>query len=310
MRAYDLGGVFLAGRSGSSAAALRTMIAGFQKVAVASSGIKLQISLDQEGGEVQTLKGPDFPKIPAAVTQGSWAAAALRSRTVASSRLLTGIGVTLNLAPVADTVPSGTAPKNPPIGAFKREYGSTPGAVASDIGTVVGAAQSTGLLVTLKHFPGLGRVTGNTDTAKTVVDTVTTADDPYLAPFAAGIKAGTGAVMISLALYPKIDPHNIAAFSSPIMTGLLRDRMHFSGLIISDDLGDAVAVADVPVTDRAIRFVRAGGDIALTTSVHDAGVMARAMLAEAQKSKSFAASVRRAAKTVLVSKYRAGLLTC
>src|SRR5207248_639059 len=83
---------------------------------------------------------------------------------------------------VADTVPAGTGGANPPIGAFNRQYGSAPDPVAQDIATVVGAAQSAGVLTTLKHFPGLGRVRANTDTSTQAVDPVTTVADPYLRP--------------------------------------------------------------------------------------------------------------------------------
>jgi beta-N-acetylhexosaminidase len=310
VRAYDLGGVFFGGRTHQSAASLRQTIAAFQTDALASSGIKLQISLDQEGGEVQTLQGPDFPPIPTAVAQGTWSAATLRTQTTAWSRRLTAIGVTLDLAPVADTVPPGTASKNPPIGSYKREYDSDPADVATDIATVVRAAQSTGMLTTLKHFPGLGRVTANTDDSTAAIDTVATTTDPFLAPFAAGISAGSGAVMISLASYPKLDARNIAAFSPAIVTGLLRGKLHFTGLIMSDDLGDAVAVAGIPAGQRAIRFVQAGGDMVLTTSARDAGLMATSLLSTAQRSAGFAAQVKAATRSVIASKYRSGLLTC
>jgi beta-N-acetylhexosaminidase len=307
---YHVGGVFLAGRSSKSAASLRKAIGSLQSAATAAGGIRLDIAIDQEGGTVQTLKGADFPTIPSAVKQGQWATATLRAQTIAWARRLAGIGITLDLAPVADTVPAGTAKLNPPVGALDREFGSDPTRVASDIGTVVSAAQSTGMLTTLKHFPGLGRVRTNTDTGTGAVDNVATTADPYLAPFTSGIGAGAGAVMISLASYPKLDSHSIAAFSAPIVTGLLRDRLGFTGLIVSDDLGSAVAVKSVPIGQRAVRFIQAGGDQALTVRSSDAKPIVTALVAAAKKSASFAAKVKAAASDVLHSKFGAGLLTC
>jgi beta-N-acetylhexosaminidase len=305
---YQLGGVFLGGRSSMSAASLKSAVAALQ--ALAKSGVRLNIALDQEGGEVQTLKGTDFPAFPTAVVQGTWSASTLKSKTLDWSRRLAQAGITMDLAPVADTVPANNVNDNPPIGGFDREYGTDPTKVAAAITTVVGAAQSTGLTTTLKHFPGLGRVHTNTDVAGGAVDTVATTTDPYLKPFAAGIKAGSGAVMMSLASYPKLDAHNLAAFSGSIVTGLLRTKLGFTGLIISDDLGNTGAVKSIPVGDRAIRFINAGGDVALTVNATDAGVMATAMVAEAKQSAAFATKVDAAARIVLTEKYNAGLLGC
>jgi beta-N-acetylhexosaminidase len=307
---YAIGNVFLAGRSTHSAATLRAAISSLQALSVRTTGVRLQVSLDQEGGEVQTLKGSSFPLFPSAQTQGTWSQATLRTRTVDWSGRLADIGVTLDLAPVADTVPASIGTKNPPIGAFHREYGSDPAAVTRDISTVVAAAQGTGLLVTLKHFPGLGRVLANTDTSTKAVDDDMTANDPYLDPFSGGIKAGAAAVMVSSASYPLIDGANIAVFSTPIVTDLLRTRLGFTGIVLSDDLGNAVAVSAVPVGDRAVRFINAGGDIALTVNTADAGIMATALLTKANSSTAFTAKVNRAATLVLDSKYRAGVLSC
>jgi beta-N-acetylhexosaminidase len=307
---YRLGGVFLAGRSSQPAATLRQAIRNIQQRAAAGGTLPFQVALDQEGGLVQTLTGPDFPVIPSAVVQGRWDATTLRTQTTQSAQRLADVGVTMDLAPVADTVPAGTAGANPPIGALDRQYGSTPDDVARSVSIVVSAAQSTPILTTLKHFPGLGRVRANTDTSTGAVDSVTTADDPFLKPFASGIEAGSGAVMISSARYPRLDPDSVAAFSAPIVSGLLRQRLGYSGLIMSDDLGAAVAVGSVPVGDRAVRFVRAGGDMVLTVRQGDAGPMADALLVQARASSAFEARVADAAGHVVRSKYRVGLLTC
>jgi beta-N-acetylhexosaminidase len=307
VRKYHLGGVFLAGRSTRTAAALRSDIAGLQR---AAGDLPLLIALDQEGGDVQTLKGPDFPIVPSAVTQGTWSATTLRDRTADEAKRLAAIGVNLNLAPVADTVPTSIGRANPPIGAFKREFGSTPDKVTAAIRTVVPASQNAGVLTTLKHFPGLGRVRANTDTSTKAVDNTTTASDEYLDPFAAGIKAGTAAVMVSSAHYPKLDAKAVAAFSEPIVTGLLRDKLGFQGLVMSDDLGAASAVATVRVGERAVLFVGAGGDVALTIRPQDAAPMANALVAAAKGSPAFAKRVSSAATHVLQAKYRAGLLRC
>jgi beta-N-acetylhexosaminidase len=310
VRRYRLGAVFLAGRSSRSAATLRRDIRTIQRAARDATGMPVEVALDQEGGLVQTLSGGDFPTIPSALRQGRWSTATLSARTTDWARRLADAGVTMNLAPVADTVPAGTAGANPPIGALDRQYGSAPDAVARDVATVVRAAQSAGVMTTLKHFPGLGRVRENTDTSTGAVDSTATPGDPYLRPFAAGIEAGTGAVMVSSARYPNLDGRSIAAFSTPIVTGLLRERLGFTGIIVSDDLGAAAAAGSVPVGQRAVRFVRAGGDLVLTVRPADAGPMADALVAAARQYPSFAARVTDAAENVVRAKVNAGLLTC
>lgn len=303
---YHLGGVFLAGRSQRPAAALKADIAAVQQAA----RTPLLIALDQEGGSVQTLKGPDFPLIPSAEKLGAGPAAKLRATVRDSAGRLAGIGITINLAPVADTVPASLGERNPPIGNFHRQYGSDPDAVAADIEQVVAASQGAGVLTTVKHFPGLGRTRANTDTSDDATDPTTTAADPYLKPFVAGIKAGTASVMISSASYPKLDARNVAAFSGPIVTGLLRAKLGFTGLVMSDDLGAADAVEDVPAGQRAVRFVRAGGDLVLTIVAQDAAPMTSALIAEAGSSPDFAARMTDAARHVVQAKVRAGLVAC
>jgi beta-N-acetylhexosaminidase len=301
-----LGGVFLAGRSTRSAAALRSDISALQ----GRAATPLLIALDQEGGSVQTLKGPDFPLIPSARRLGAGPPAKLRATVHASAQRLAGIGVTVNLAPVADTVPAGLGEGNPPIGGFHRQYGSNPDKVAGAITTVVTTSQDARVLTIIKHFPGLGRVRSNTDVAVRVVDNTTTAEDPYLKPFVAGIAAGSAGVMVSSATYPKLDPSTIAAYSKPIITDLLRGRLGYTGLVMSDDLGAADAASALPAGERAVRFVAAGGDQVLTIRPQDAVPMRASLIAAANKSATFAARLTEAARHVLQAKDRAGLLEC
>jgi beta-N-acetylhexosaminidase len=142
------------------------------------------------------------------------------------------------------------------------------------------------------------------------VDDTTTASDPYLAPFAAGIKAGSAAVMISSARYPKLDRGNIAAFSRPIITGLLRDRMGFTGLVVSDDLGAAKAAESILPGDRAVRFVAAGGDMPLSIVPEHAQPMAEALTERAEADPGFYARVTESAQRVVRAKVRAGVIVC
>jgi beta-N-acetylhexosaminidase len=90
----------------------------------------------------------------------------------------------------------------------------------------------------------------------------------------------------------------------------LRNQLGFRGLIVSDALGGAAAVASVPVGQRGVRFVAAGGDLVLTVQASKAPAMIDGLVAAAQSSSSFTAKVTAAVQVVLRTKYAAGLLAC
>jgi beta-N-acetylhexosaminidase len=152
-------------------------------------------------------------------------------------------------------------------------------------------------------------VTGNTDFAANVVDTVTTAGDPDLNSFRAAIGAGVPMVMVALATYTRIDASTLAAFS-PVVMKLLRGQFGFGGVIISDDLGEAKAVKTIPEGTRAIDFLNAGGDLVTSQDLGPAQEMAAAVLAKARGSAAFRAVVGDAARRVLAAKQASGLLPC
>ena len=142
----------------------------------------LFIAADQEGGYVQVLQGPGFSRMPTALTQGSWADTTLTAYARTWGIQVMRSGVDVDLAPVMDTVAKSFASPNKPIGYYQREFGYTPTVVADKGTTFLKGMQASGLAMTAKHFPGLGRVTGNTDTTAGVTDTVTTRTSADIAP--------------------------------------------------------------------------------------------------------------------------------
>src|SRR5699024_994963 len=128
------------------------------------------------------------------------------------------------------------APRNKPIGYYDREFGYHAHDVGMRATAFANGMRDAGVSVAIKHFPGLGRVTGNTDVTAGVTDTTTTRHANSLDAFEIGIEAGAKVVMVSTAMYSKIDPGTPAAFSSTVMNGMLRDDLGFRGVIISDSL--------------------------------------------------------------------------
>jgi beta-N-acetylhexosaminidase len=117
-------------------------------------------------------------------------------------------------------------------------------------------------------------------------------------------------VMVALATYTRIDARHLAVFSSRVMNGLLRQQMHFRGVIVSDDLGAAAAVAGIPVADRGVDFLAAGGDLITSQSLSAAEGMESGILARTASDPSFRSVVNAAALRVLSAKQASGLLSC
>jgi beta-N-acetylhexosaminidase len=310
VRRERLGGVFLSGRTSDSPATIRKAVAELPAQKTRTTTIKLLISVDQEGGKVQALQGGSWTTVPSARTQGTWSKRRLTDRTRAWVAQLRRAGVNMDLGPVADTVPAGTEQRNPPIGVFGRQYGNTAPRVSDRIRTVTETMRAGKVIPTVKHFPGLGRVRYNTDSSSRAVDRTTSVTSAYLKPFEAGIEAGAGAVMVSSARYPRIDDQQPAVFSAPVITELLRGRMKYQGVVMTDDVGRAVAVQGVPRGRRATRFIAAGGDLVLTVVPEAAPTMVDAIVAKARSNAGFRAKVNASTQRVLRLKQQSGLLTC
>ncbi|HEY0126642.1 MAG TPA: glycoside hydrolase family 3 N-terminal domain-containing protein, partial [Blastococcus sp.] len=137
-----VGGLFMAGRSAAPATELALTAERWQSLA---PGPGLWVAADQEGGDVQTLRGPGFQVLPSALEQAALPPPELSALAEGMGTALRSAGVNLDLAPVADVVPAGHEEVNEPIGQFDRQYGSTPEAVAPAVGTVVDALDRAGV---------------------------------------------------------------------------------------------------------------------------------------------------------------------
>ena len=253
------------------------------------------------------LQGSGFSRMPTALTQGTWSDAGLQQAGTTWGGQLLRVGVNLNLAPVADTVPNAQwAAQNPPIGVFQREYGYSSYITAAKSADIVRGMSAAGVGTTSKHFPGLGLVNANTDTRYGVHDRITTSVSPYLSPFRADIKAGVTAVMMSSAIYDKIDPSTLAVFS-PTVVNLVRST-GFHGPILTDDMGNAVQPGRWTVAHRATNALHAGVDMILTVTPSVVPTMYNEILHLAQTSSYWQARVNSAAWWVLVGKSQRGLL--
>lgn len=282
-----------------------------QATDAATTGIPLLLAADQEGGEVRQLRGEGFSKVPSAKVQAQMSSSELTAAAKGWAGELKAVGINVNLAPVTDTVPAEIGRANEPIGKYARQYGSTPSTVTKASTAFLKGMIAGGVMGTVKHFPGLGRVENNTDFNTTgITDSVATPEDPFLAPFTAGVKAGAGLVMVSSARYPGLDATKTQAmFSKPIMTDLLRDQLGFDGVVITDDI-NAKSVRSIPAGKRAVDYIAAGGDILLTGDPESVPTMTKALAEKARADEGFATQLETSVLRVLALKERMGLITC
>lgn len=275
--------------------------------AMAPQGRGLLVSADQEGGQVQHLRGAGFDTMPSGVEQGRMDTDSLRRAAAGWGGQLASAGVNTDLAPVVGTVRTERS-ANAPVGALDRDFGLDPAGNAAHGAAFVEGMRDAGVQTAVKHYPGLGAVTGNTDfTSQGITDTTTTLDGEEAGAFGQVIgQVSPAMVMVSLATYERIDPASPAAFSSAVIDGGLRQRLGYQGVVISDSLS-AAAVSSVPSDQLGVRLVEAGGDLAclgdpaLVTPVLDG------LLARVRSDPAFAQLATRAAERVMTLKVRMGL---
>jgi beta-N-acetylhexosaminidase len=304
-----VGSVILLGNTTVGRTGVRTVTDDVRAAVDAPEGTRTLLAGDQEGGQVQRFRGAGFDEIPSAQGQAQLSDATLRSRAGGWGRQLRDAGINADLAPVADVVPSSIGAANQPIGALRRGYGPDPAVVAAKVGAFVQGMDAAGVATSVKHFPGLGRVRGNTDLTANVVDATTTRHDKALAGFAAAIDQGVDMVMVSSAVYTEIDDAGPATFSRTVITGMIRGDLGFDGVVISDDMAGRALTVYAP-GQRAIRFLRAGGDLAIMGDLTRAGTMIDAVRQQAADDPDFDATVTAAATRVLALKAHRGLADC
>jgi beta-N-acetylhexosaminidase len=255
---YHLGGVIYFTWSDNLAAPaqIAALSNGLQAAALGDTGIPLQISTDQEGGVVNRIGAP------LAVSPGNMAIGATFDprdayrAAQASGAELRALGITEVDAPVVDV---NTNPLNSADGV--RSFGDRTVPVALNAAAAVGGYRAAGLGTQAKHFPGLGDTTVNTDNGVAVTDESRAQIlATHVPPFLAAIAAGTTSVMAAHIVAPSLDPSGApASLSKPIITGLLRERLHYHGVVITDAL-DAAALNGYTNRQIVLDAVNAGVD--------------------------------------------------
>ncbi len=260
-----LAGVCLFGPNIASPSQLRDLTR-----AIRAANPRAIVAVDEEGGDVTRLFARSGSPYPGNAVLGRLDdLAATRAVAVQVGRELRRAGCTVDLAPSVDI---NTRADNPVIGV--RSFGATPALVGSHGAAWIEGLQSSGVAATAKHFPGHGDTAQDSHVALPAVDrSPDELRQRELVPFVAAVAAGVSLVMTSHVMLPQVDPANPATMSPAIVTGLLREELGFTGVVVSDALDMAGAWSAGGMPAAAVRALNAGCDLlCLGTESSDRGL--------------------------------------
>lgn len=274
-REFDLGGVILFGRNVEAPEQVAELAFEAKQL---GADLPCWVSIDQEGGRVARLRRP-FTEWPPMVALGRAERDALVDRFArALAAELTAVGISLDYTPVLDV---NTNPRNPVIG--DRALSDKPDVVARLGARIIITLQNAGVAACGKHFPGHGDTSTDSHHELPLVEhPPERLREVEFVPFRAAIEAGVASIMTAHVLVPALDDARPATLSPRIVRDILRDELHFDGVIFSDDL-EMRAIADsYAAADAAVQAIAAGcdgvlvcqGDVAKQVTVLEALIYA------------------------------------
>jgi beta-N-acetylhexosaminidase len=259
MARFHWGGLIVFGRNMVSPEQLATLLHDLQTAIQSHDRQPLLMAVDQEGGRVARLKTP-FTNFSTAATVG-WTGSDQLAAEVGSALAaeLHAVGINMDMAPVLDVL---TNPANTVIG--DRAFGSDPHSVARLGAAFIRGLHTGGVLAVAKHFPGHGDTRLDSHVARPVsTRSRSQLESCELMPFREAIAAGVDAIMTAHVVYPAWDAQLPATLSPTILTGVLRQEMGYTGVIVSDDLGMAAVAQALPWGEVPVRALQAGVDLLL-----------------------------------------------
>jgi beta-N-acetylhexosaminidase len=256
---HDLkvGGIILFSRNLETPDQTKNLCESIQEYARACRQLPVFIAIDQEGGVVARLKEPFFTQFPGNPYMQDEKDAERFAVTTAHE--LKQVGINMDMAPVMDV-----APKEIDSIMAERVFGSNPGWVSQLGVKIIDHFQQNKIMAVAKHFPGIGRTTSDSHIDQpTLGASLADLESVDLIPFEASIDHGVAGIMLSHIFYQQVDPQWPASLSKQIAGDLLRRRMGFDGIVLTDDL-DMGAIAKHYDTQTVIQQILAADiDIAL-----------------------------------------------
>ena len=224
------------------------------------------IAVDQEGGSVARLEPPFFTRFAHAreYARSPRAEKELGAYAETCGRELRQVGINLNFAPVLDVCPSGQD-----FFMEKRSLGHDPGRVGELGELIIKTMQQQGVAACAKHFPGLGGAKLDPHLLLPVVRRSRAELEDDLLPFQQAVRAGVATIMTSHTVYPHLDPDVPATLSPLILTEILRQKMAYQGIIVTDDLEMGAIENEMAIADAALAAFQAGADMLLICHDHE-----------------------------------------
>lgn len=298
---YHLGGLVLFDRDteDETPESLRQTLERYQKAAT----IPLLIAVDEEGGSVVRISDkPAFRDAPFSSPRSLYEGGgmeALRTAEVEKDALLSDLGMNVNLAPVCDIT------TDPAAFLYDRSLGQSPELTCQWVQIAVEEGQTYGIGCVLKHFPGYGN---NADTHVGIAienRSLEELEAQDLLPFAAGMEAGCGAVMVSHIQVTALDAEYPASLS-PAVHRYVRETMGYNGVLVTDDLVmDAISVP-YGVGEAAVLAVLAGNDLLISSDFPEQYAAVLEAIREGRISEE---QIDNAVRRVLLWKQSLGLLS-
>ena len=260
LKHFHFGGVILYDRNLESISQTRKLVDDITEIA--NQKAPLFFATDEEGGTI--ARGSAFLEVAPSQEEIGRTDDPENAKKSAkhNATILRSIGVNLNFAPVADVGSRDT-----------RSFGDDAQTVAAFVDAAAQGYESENFLYTLKHFPGIGKskIDPHQEVSSVEVDRATL-DAEDLPPFVKIIRGHDNSrfmVMVGHLKYTALDPVNSASLSPTVMTGLLRNELGFSGVIITDDLEMGAIKNNVDLATLGVKMILAGGDIALVCHSYD-----------------------------------------
>jgi len=257
---YHLGGIILFSRNIRDPLQLARLCKDLQMVSMEYRGFPLFLAIDQEGGRVARLKEP-FSQFPgnAAIGENPDPEQSALHFASTTAREMSLVGLNMNMAPVLDV-----AQPNMDSHLVGRSFSHEPLLVTRLGEVVIDTMQQGGIMAVAKHFPGLGKSDLDPHLHLPYINaTCEEMESIHLPPFAGAIEANVSGIMSSHAVYPALEPSIPATLSRKIMTDLLREKMCFDGLTISDDLEMGAIAKGRGLPEGAADAFEAGIDLLL-----------------------------------------------
>ena len=307
LKKYQPGGIIFFGYNLGSPDEVKEFTSSIQEYSVECSGMPVLISIDQEGGRVKRLTEgvTQFP--------GNMAAGAAFDKNLAYlwGRILglelRSLGVNMNLTPALDINDN---PENPVINT--RSFGADIETVSVMGRAYIKGQQESRCISVGKHFPGLGNSSVDTHLKLTVIDfDMERLEDVELKPFGDAINDGLECIMTTHSAFPKILQNRDSATISPFfLTEVLREKMKFKGLIITDDMEMGAITKEFMIGDAAVKSVAAGADIILlSTSGPSIEKIYTSLISAVKDGRISSKRVDDSARRILETKWKYGILS-